>query len=306
MTIFTPLAGGGSTVDIGTARGNELDPKVLAGKVLAYDDFEAGFGRWADHISGNHATSTARNPMSLTSERALSGSQSLLIAARSQPAGVERSTWRHYSNGSYNRLSRDFPITETGWRYLDFSLHLALGGTTSRAFSAFQLYCDTQEWTLPADWNTSHEGTYKGRSYYAVACRLDPATGLLKWSLGNQSLSVFTDVASTVGGVAAPGFNEDKRNDVYVRVTFDMWANGKQGRYHSMQVADQTIDLAPLGIKPKAEPPQYSNDDPNRSFAGGLNPGISIQAADPTITGHEAGEAWAIVDQTVVSIRKAA
>jgi hypothetical protein len=306
--VFKSLLGGRSTLDIGTARSLERDEKVLDGKVLAFDDFEDGFGRWADHIAGNDTTSTVRNPMSLTSERALSGARSLLMSAKSAPAHITdpavRANWRHDGTGSYNRLSRDFPITEDGWRYIDISWHMALGGTSARAFGSFNVYLDTQEWVLPGDWQTNPN--YKGRSYFNARVSIDPVTGFQRWGIGNQSLSVHQWLESTVGGVAAPGFNEDKRNDTYCRLTLDLWANSKWGRYDSLQVADQLIDLVPFGYRPYAEPPQYSTTDPQRSFAGGLNPGFNITAGDPTVSGYEAGDVWAILDDVVVSIRKAA
>lgn len=307
MTL-TSLLKPAPTIDIGTARAAEQNEKVLGGRIISFDDFEDGFGRWADHIAGNDTTSTVRNPMSLTSERALSGAQSLLMSARTIPESVTdataRSNWRHGGTGSYNRLSRDFPITEHGYRFLDFSWNMALGGTSARAMGSFNAYLDTQLGALPADWQTNPN--YKGRSYFNVRLATDPDTGLLRWGIGVQSLSTFSWLPTTVGGVAAPGFNEDKRNATYVRVTFDLWANSLWGRYDSIQVADQLIDLSGNNWRPWPDPPQYSLTDPQRSFSIGKNPGFNITAGDPSVAGYEAGEVWAILDDVVVSMRKAA
>lgn len=307
MTVISSLIKPTSGVNIGSARALERNEKVLGGTVISYDNFEDGFGRWADHIAGNSTTSTVRNPMSLTSERALTGTRSLLMSAKTVPAVVTdptvRSNWRHDGTGSYNRLSRDFPITETGYRYLDFSWLMALGGTSARAFGSFNAYLDTQLWTLPSDWQTNPD--YKGRSYFNIRVGIDPTTGLQRWGVGRESLATFQWLSSTAGGVATPGFNEDKRNATYVRVTFDLWANSLWGRYDSMQVADQSIDLTANNWRPWPDPPQYATDDPQRSFAGGMNPGFNITAGDPTVSGYESGETWAIVDDVVVSIRKA-
>lgn len=272
------------TVKIGSARDRDQNPKTRSGRLLSYDNFEKGFGGWADHYSG-----TPRNPMSLISDRALSGTRSLLMSTVSkEPFSGD---WLHNSNGTFNRMSRDF-----NERYIDFSAFISVGGTDAMAVGAFYMSLDTQRWD-----NSQ-------RAYFRVRSLPSTTTGFRTWAIGHQAVQgdpvTYLGVVGTGSGNGFPGYNENKLNSMYVRVTLDLEENTGRGGYVEAQFGDTVYNLASIGAIPEQQFPQYSPTDENQSFAGGFNPGFQIGNSIPGVNNNVVGEAWLIMDEVVVSARK--
>lgn len=276
------------SVLLGLARQWDQNAKTRTGRVLSYDNFDEGFGRWADHYSG-----TPRNPLSLTSERALSGKRSLMISAASGYPFGDASPWLHNVSGTYNRMTRFF--TE---RYVDFSCIYAFGGTDSMAVGSFFMYLDTQVWGQASP----------TRSFFTLRSNPSSNTGIRTWGIrGNGGASDIITIPSSGGtyGLATQGYNENKLNQGYMRLTVDLQANGGLGGYVECQLNHLTYNLTTVGAGSATEPPQIVAGDEDQSFAGGFNPGFGMGTTVPGTNSQIAGEAWLILDEVAVSVRSA-
>lgn len=270
------------TAKIGDSRDLDLNPLVRTGRVLAYDDFEEGFGGWADHYSG-----TPSNPNSLISDRALQGQRSLLLAGRSKARQEGQfADWGHRSAATWNRMSRDFSE-----RYVDISWFMAVGGTDAFAIGSFGVHIDTQTWDSTQ------------RSYFRMIAERNSATGdVSRWTVQNGSEAV--PISGTGPATPAfPGYNESKMNGMYARLTIDMQANGNLGGYVQAQLGGRLFDLTTIGAVPEQQTPQYVAGDQNQSFGGGFNVGLAMAANVPDVNNTIPGEAWAVLDQIAISVR---
>jgi hypothetical protein len=263
----------------GAARAMDLTPETRTGRVLSYDNFEDGFGRWADHYSGRPFP-----PISLTAERALSSKRSLMLGSVTPPSGA--SSYFGQNTSTYNRMSRTF--TE---RFVDFSCWFSIGGSDALASSSWYMYLDTQAW----------DNTW--RSFFRVQCGVSSTTGKRRWQIADNSGAYVAVPSAGLSNPTVTGWNEGKMNANYVRVTIDMTANAGHGGYYQLQVNDRTFSLSALGAGSGDYPPQVGSGE-NDSFSGGFNPGFgmgSLFYGDANAV--QFGKATLVLDEIVVSVR---
>lgn len=162
-------------------------------------------------------------------------------------------------------------------RYLSYSAFLALGvGGFADCWESFGLYIDCQK------------QDDSSRSFPQLQIIAQSKTdGWQKARIMNDGQASHTDIPGSQH--CWPGDNDDKQNFGYMRVTWDLQANGGLGGYVEGQIQNTVYDLHSLGGGSASEIPQTDVSTGNSStgqFSGGLNIGLFVSrstSTDPTI-----------------------
>lgn len=268
-----------TTTSAGRARG--MDYHTPGGRVLFEDDFEAGFCGWRDHFGGH----TPFNALSLTNYPVVAGTRALKLStgARAYVSGQKDNTISAYKNLS---IYRDIAAPGASG-LVSLSGYFAVGGGVgARAFYGWGISFDIQKWD-----NSS-------RAQPRLECS-DPGSGTadVHWVIYNDAGGTVT-IPNTTGITA--GENENKFNFNYLRLTFDLAANGGLGGYHSCQINHKVIDLSGLGAGRGSTPPQGTTaGDYIGNFQGGFNAGITLYRSSYNVNNFPA---WLVADRMTCTV----
>lgn len=179
----------------------------------------------------------------------------------------------------------------TSRRYLSYSAFLAIGpGGYSLTWDTFGLYFDIQK----AD-NSS-------RSFPELLVKADAMTPLTFSTLRIRN-NAGTEIDVPGSSHKFPGENENKQGWGYLRLTWDLQANGGLGGYKEAQLQNQVFDLTGLGGQSADHTPQsdaVTGQGPIAEFNGGLNIGLFVtRSTDVTIADQY--PATLVADSIVVS-----
>ena len=227
------------------------------GDILYASNFgENYFDGWRPaHFSGFQVTP----PCGLTGYPTHSGKLALQLS-------TEMRTWASTNQGQSCATFRG--ISKYGVRrYLAFSAFLALGvGGFTDSWESFGIYFDIQK------------QDDSSRSFPQLqVIRRDAVDGYCQARIMNDGQSSHT----AIPGLSHfwPGDNDDKQNFGYLRLTWDLQANGSLGGYHEAQIQNTVYDLSGLGGGSASETPQTLASTGNGAigqFSGGLNIGLYV------------------------------
>lgn len=253
------------------------DPSSDGGRARRFDKGPCGDILYASNFGENHFDGwrpahfngfAATPPCGLTSYPTHSGKLALQLSTE----------MRHYASTNQGLSCVTFrSISLYGVRrYLSYSAFLALGvGGYTDGWESFGIYYDIQK------------QDDSSRSFPMLQVIARAAVD------GHTQARIINDNA--VSHPVIPnsshcwtGDNENKQNWGYLRLTWDLQANGGLGGYQEAQVQNQVFDLTGLGGGSAAFAPQTATSEGGAEigqYSGGFNIGIYVNRS--TVAGQE-------------------
>lgn len=242
------------------------------GKVLFHSTFNDGFAGWRDHFDDL----TPVLAISRTAYPVFQNDLALKLATGSRAYDAAN---HDIATSTYKNLSL---YRTTGLTSMSAWLCVGNAGNGAEGHYTYSLAMDIQKWD-----NTS-------RSFPRLYC-VQRADGRQEWAIENDANGLVTIPGSLDN---AAGQNENKFNWNFVRLTWDLDANGGLGGYHEAQVNNELYDLRALGGGSASHDPQAGSA--NTDFRGGLNFGLTLRS---TFRYPDRLGTWLVADSIVGTIQ---
>lgn len=268
MSTLIPIGGGADTdgwtaearracaFDVLGSNGGQISKR---GKVLFHSSFETGeLEGWRQHFNGFEP----RPAIGLTSYPVRNGAYAMMIGTGNIPYN---SNDRSNGSGTYRNLSLYQPsgiVSFSGWTTVRSGIgtQAQSTGMPGRAWRSWQLMMDIQRWG-----NTS-------RSFPSVSL-IEPSSNTSpRWFIRGDN-NTYIEIPNSADVFS--GENENKFNWDYVRLSWDLDANGGLGGYVELQVNNRIFDLRNLGGGSASHEPQQGT--PIDSYSGGFNCGLGVE-----------------------------
>jgi hypothetical protein len=269
------------------------DPARYGGRARAFDKgqptgeilYQSNFGQnYFDGWRPSHFSAFAPvPPCGLTSYPTHSGKLALQLS-------TEMRTYASSNTGTQCTTFRGLSLYPSR-RYLSYSGFFALGvGGYSLSWDEWGIYLDIQK------------SDNSSRSFPRLIVKADATTPntYTKLRIVNNA---GTEI--TVPGTSHlwPGDNENKQGFGYLRLTWDLQANGGLGGYKEAQMQNQVFDLTGLGGQSASTTPQTdsgSGQGPIAEYNSGLNLGLFVlRSSDALVTDQY--PATLVADSIIVS-----